>query len=236
MDDPLLPEDQHLAALKGLARLNRFTRVASALYHRLARYAASLRRPIRVLDVATGSGDMPIYWAKRASRDGFMMQCTGLDISATALKFAQAQALEAGADVQFLQRDVLTDRLPSGFDVVVCGLFMHHLTPPHISRLLQSMQAAAGHAVVVCDLERSRVNLALVSAAAHGLSRSKIVHGDAVRSVRAALTRNEFREIAEAALNRPVRVESLPPCRFIATIEEAVVRVPDVLLAGIQPT
>jgi len=236
MDDPLLPVDEHLAALKGLARLNRFTCVASALYRRLRKQAVSLRRPIRVLDVATGSGDMPIYWAKRARSDGLSIHCTGLDISATATKFAQAQALQSGTDVEFLQRDVLADRLPTGFDVIVCGLFIHHLTPSQISRLLQSMQAAAGHAVVVCDLERSRINLALVSAAAHGLTRSRIVHGDAEKSVRAALTRDEFREIAEAALDRPVRVESLPPCRFIATIEEAVVRAPDALLAGIQTT
>jgi len=236
MDDPQLPEDVHLAALKGLARLNRFTCVAFSVYRRLSKLAVALRRPIRVLDVATGSGDMPIYWAKRAFRDGLAMHCTGLDISDTALKFATAQGRQARADVQFLQRDVLADRLPTGFDIITCGLFIHHLTPPQISRLLQSMQSAAGHAVVVCDLERTRMNLALVSAAAHGLTRSKIVHRDAARSVRAALTRDEFREIAEVALDRPVRVEGLPPCRFIATIEEAVERMPDTVLAGIQTT
>lgn len=236
MDDPQLPEELHRDALRGLARLNACTGVAAAIYRRIRRYARAIGRPIRLLDLATGSGDMPIYWTKRAARDRISIRCTGIDISSTALQVAAAQAARAGADVQFIQRDILSDRLPSGYDIITCGLFMHHLSEIQIARLLIAMQAAAEHAVVICDLERSRLNLACVWFASQALSRSEVVHTDALRSVRAALTREEFRAIAERALGRPIYIDGLPPCRFIATLEEAVARVPEVVLPGLQST
>lgn len=236
MDNPDLPEEVHRDALRGLARLNACTGVAPAMYRRLRRYARTLGRPIRLLDIATGSGDMPIYWAKQAARDRFSIHCTGIDISKTAVEFAESQAARAGVKVQFIQRDVLSDRLPSGYDIITCGLFMHHLSEPQIARLLTSMQAAAEHAVVICDLERSRFNLACVWVASRALSRCEIVHTDAIRSVRAALTRDEFRALAERTLGRPIRIEGLPPCRFMATLDEAAARVPEAALVGLQST
>ena len=234
MDDPHLPEDLHRAALAGLTRINRATGVGNAIYRRIRRYAMTLGRPIRLLDIATGSGDMPIYWTKQARRERISIHCTGLDISETALKYAASQAAKAKVEVQFLQRDVLTDRLPTGYDIITCGLFIHHLSEPQIVRLLSSMQATAGHAIVICDLERSPLNLACVWVASQALTRSKVVHMDGLRSVRAALTRDEFRAIAEKALDRPIQIDGLPPCRFIATLDEAVVKVPEIALAGLQ--
>jgi 2-polyprenyl-3-methyl-5-hydroxy-6-metoxy-1,4-benzoquinol methylase len=234
MDDPRLPQEAHERALAGLARINRVTGVAPAMYRRLRKYATDLRRPIRLLDIATGSGDIPIYWAKRAAKDRLSIHCTGVDFSETAVHHAEHQAEKAGVDVQFIQRDVLCDRLPTGYDVITCSLFIHHLSEPQIVRLLGAMQAAAGHAIVICDLERSRWNLACVWVASQALTRSKVVHVDAVRSVQGALTRQEFRSLAEKTLGRPVQIEGLPPCRFIATLDEAVVRVPEIAIAGLQ--
>ncbi|MGV3483689.1 MAG: methyltransferase domain-containing protein [Planctomycetaceae bacterium] len=234
MDDPHLPEGLHHDALRGLARLNSVTGVGPAMYRRLRRYARELGRPVRLLDIGTASGDMPIYWTRQAAREGLAIHCTGVDISEGALTYAKARAAKAAVDVRFIQRDVLSDRLPTGYDVITCGLFMHHLSEPQIARLLTAMQAAAGHAIVICDLERSLLNLAGVWIASRALSRSKIVHHDAIRSVRSALTRHEFRIIAEQSLGRPIRVEGLPPCRFIATLDEAVARAPEVALTGLQ--
>jgi 2-polyprenyl-3-methyl-5-hydroxy-6-metoxy-1,4-benzoquinol methylase len=236
MDDPHLDVASHRAALVGLARLNRFTFVAPAIYRRIRRYARTLRRPLKVLDIATGSGDMPIYWAKKAKRERLPIDFTGVDYSPTAIDFATSSAERASVDVHFMQRDVLADRLPSGFDVITCGLFIHHLDEAQITKLLQSMQSAANHALIICDLERSALNLSCVWFAAHAVTRSPIVHGDAVKSVRAALTRHEFASLARQSLGRPVRVEGLPPCRFIASIDEATARAPEVALAGVHAT
>lgn len=218
MDDPHLPRAEHLAALQGLARLNRWTGVSRPIYRILKRYARRIDRPLRVLDVATGSGDLPIDWGRRAKADKLAMHLTGVDVSETAVDRAAAAARDAGVKIDFQCRDCLT-RLPGEFDIVICSLFIHHLREPDIAKLLVAMRSAATHAAIVCDLERSYANLAAVWFAAHTLTRSSVVHDDAVTSVRAALTRDEFRRIAEKALDQPVSVRSLPPCRYLAIIE-----------------
>jgi 2-polyprenyl-3-methyl-5-hydroxy-6-metoxy-1,4-benzoquinol methylase len=237
MDDPALPPDEHLAALAGLARLNRFTSVSRPIYRRLRRYAKALpRRPLRVLDVATGSGDLPIDWAKRARADRLSMEITAIDISEVALGLARQRAQSAGVDIRFERRDCLAGRLPGGFDIVTCNLFIHHLDEATIARLLVAMRAAAGHAVLVCDLERSRMNLAAVWLASRVVTRSPIVHEDAILSVRAALTRSEFRQLAADSLGQPISIIGLPPCRFLAVIEGTTVMMEQPLLArAVQP-
>ncbi len=232
MDDPQLPEEPHRAALYGLARLNRATAIAPVVYRRIRRLALAAKRPVKVLDIATGSGDLPIYWAKRAAKEGLAIHCTGVDISDVAVAVGREEASKAKVTVEFIQRDVLRERLPTGYDILTCGLFMHHLELQQIRQLLLSMQIATQMAMIICDLERSWVNLGCVWFAAHSLSRCPIVHRDAVRSVRAALTREEFRQIVEETLGRSPRITALPPCRFMATLEEACERVPEVALAA----
>lgn len=220
MDDPSLPEADHRRALVGLARLNRVSGVSRAIYRRLKRYAGrSATRPLRVLDVACGSGDLPIDWASRAAREGWPLQVTGADVSEVAIEAVRRRAGRLGVQVGTLCRDCLSAPLPPGFDIVTCSLFMHHLDDAAAVRLLQSMRAAAGQAVLVCDLERSRLNLALVSIASHLLTRSDVVRHDAVASVRAAYTRDEFRELLGRAMVEQARLESLFPCRFLVSID-----------------
>lgn len=224
MDDPNIPREDHLAALAGLARLNRFSGVARAMYRHIRRLAVSRPdRRLNLLDVASGAGDVPINWIRRANREGWSLRVTMTDTRSAALEEQQRRAKQSSVSVLSLQHDVLRSPLPSGFDVVTTSLFLHHLEDHQVFCLLQSMQAASEGALVICDLERSATNLLLVRTAAAILTRSPVVHHDAAASVRAAFTLDEFRNLAEEALTRPIRVKRAFPCRFIACQDEAVV-------------
>ncbi|XZE52319.1 methyltransferase domain-containing protein [Planctomycetaceae bacterium SH139] len=223
MDDPNLDPAEHRLALRGLSRLNRFTGVADAVYRRLRRLSAVSPRPLRVLDVATGSGDLPIRWLKLARRDGFPLQVTGVDMSPLAVSQAGEQAERNQVEADWLVANVLEDDLPNDFDVVCCSLFLHHFEDDDVVQLLRVMRDATDRGgelrrLLVCDLARSRLNLTLVSFAAQLVTRSPVVHCDAALSVRAAMTRREFEGLAETALGFAPRVEPLLPCRFLAEI------------------
>ena len=69
---------------------------------------------------------------------------------------------------------------------------------PKIS-LLYKMRCAARRLVLVSDLVRSRAGYALAAAVPRLLTRSRVVHVDAVRSVEAAFTPEEFRLLAAEA-------------------------------------
>ncbi len=220
MDDPGLPERDHVEALKGLARLNRISGVSRVLFRRLKRYAVRLDdRPLRVLDVASGGGDVAVAWAEWAKASGLRLRLTTVDISEVAIETTSRLARERGVEVTAIRRDCVRDGLPLGFDVVTCSLFIHHLDDYQVIKLLQSMRASAEIAALVCDLERSRTNLFLVAAAARMVTRSPVVHDDAAASVRGAYTRGEFAVLAERALAHPVDVRPLFPCRFLASID-----------------
>lgn len=220
MDDPGLPEADHLQALKGLSRLNRMSGVSRVLFRRLRRYAVRFDdRPLRVLDVASGGGDLAVAWAGWAKASGLRFRVTTVDVSEVAIEETMRRARDHGVEVGGIRRDCLRDGLPLGFDVVTCSLFMHHLEDYQVIKLLQSMRASAEIAALVCDLERSRTNLCLVAAAAHVVSRSPVVHHDAAASVRGAYTRGEFAALAERALAHSVDVRPLFPCRFLASID-----------------
>src|SRR4051812_15962478 len=92
MDDPAIDPAEHRRALAGLARLNRFSNSVGVLWPAISKLAKQLQRTVRVLDVATGSGDVPRKLLARARRAGVSLEVSGCDISPTAIEAASQQS------------------------------------------------------------------------------------------------------------------------------------------------
>ena len=217
MDEPNLAPDAHRRALAGLARINALTRSANLLWptiRDLVKQDRPHRGQLQVLDIATGSGDIPLQLWKRAKRCPLPLAASGCDISTTAIETARAKASVVGADVEYFLHDVLRDPLPTDYDVVTCSLFLHHLDPPDVVELLRKMMTAAKTMVIVTDLVRSRTSYSLVWIASHLLSRSPIVRFDGPVSVRASYTIRELQQRAEDAGMTGAIVENCFPCRM----------------------
>lgn len=218
MDDPGIPAADHASALAGLARLNRWSWGDAGLWEVLSREASQVApRKLRVLDLATGSADLPIRLAQRAARRKIAMHLAGCDISPTALEIATKNAARNGVTIDLFSHDVVSRPIPSGYDVLITSLFLHHLTDGDAVRLLRRMAEATARTVVVNDLCRGRFNLGLVKIASRILSRSYVVHHDGPASVRAAFTIAEAGELArQAGLTDAVIVPKFP-CRWLLT-------------------
>ena len=219
MDDPDLKPAQHRAALRGLSRLNRFGS-ASFVFDAL-RDLLTEDRPLRVLDIATGGGDVPIAMAHRAGRLGMPIKIDACDLSATAIDYARERADAAGAAIDFFQLNVLNDPIPTGYDVVTCSLFLHHLMDRHAVELLVKMAAAAEKRIVVNDVRRSPGNRALVCLGARLLTLSPVVHTDAKRSMDAAFTIEEAARLAERAKLGGVKIEPRFPARYVLVCDKS---------------
>jgi SAM-dependent methyltransferase len=215
MDRPDLEPHLHRRALHGLATLNFLSRSVGILWPRIFRFARRLGRPVRILDLATGGGDIPLKLWQRAEKTGVQVDILGIDISPIALEVAQDRTERARAVLRFAQVDVLHDDLPSDHDIVICSLFLHHLDEYDAIPLLGRMAAAARHLVLVNDLVRSRGGLIVVSAASRLFTRSPVVWTDASRSVRAAFTVNELYELACSAGMHDVRLTRHWFCRML---------------------
>jgi len=214
MDDPALPADEHRRALAGLARLNAWSDSVGVLWPAVQKLAGELGRPVKVLDVATGSGDVPLGLWKRA---GAKLELSACDISGVALDAAETRSRAAGASVNYFRADALAEPLPTGFDIVVCSLFLHHLSDDDAVTLLARLAAATERLVLVNDLSRSRWNLGLVWIATRLLTRSRVVRVDGPLSVRAAFTRSEAAALAMRAGLAGATVTGRFPCRWLLT-------------------
>jgi SAM-dependent methyltransferase len=222
MDDPALAPAEHERALRGLARLNRAARVDRAVFARLADLVRA--RPgaaLRVLELASGGGDGALALWRRARRHGIRLEWLGIDVSAFAVEHARTRAARAGAPdaLAFAALDVLRDPLPQPegggtWDAIVACLFLHHLADDDAVQLLATAARARPRLLLVHDLARSGFGLALARAVPRLASRSRVVHHDAVASVRAAFRREELLAIAARAGLADAEVRARFPARL----------------------
>jgi len=221
MDDPGLDRPRHFHALRGLERINRYSATVQSLAGAIRKAAHQLKgRPLRVLDVATGAGDVPVRLWERSRKWEADVQIDGCDISAQGLEYAKANAARTGAEVNFFQLCALEDPLPEGYDVLTCSLFLHHLSDTDAGRVLKKMYGAAGRLVVVSDLLRSWAGLLAAYAVPRLLTFSEVVHVDAPRSVRAAFTPSEVRHLVRQAGIENFELKRRWPWRFLLTMEK----------------
>lgn len=216
MDQPGLAAERHEEALRGLGRINSVSASASILWRPLAAAARTWRdRPFRVLDIATGGGDVPIRLWQKARRHHLPLTIDACDVSETAIRFAQRQSQAAGADIRFFQLDVFQDPIIDEYDAVTCSLFLHHLDDEEAIELLGLMAAAARRVVLVNDLVRSRTGYWLARCATKLLTRSGVVHFDGPVSVLSAYTPSEALALAERAGIAGATVARQWPCRYL---------------------
>ena len=203
MDDPTLNSNTHRHALASLRRINWLSRSDRTVWKEILRQARanSRERPLTILDIAAGGGDLAIRLASLAERDGISVTIDGCDISPTALSFATDQAAAAHRDnVRFFQCDALQQPFPQPkYDVVMCSLFLHHLNEADSILLLQRMKAAATQLILVDDLRRTRLGYWLAWLGCRILTRCHVVHVDGPMSVEGAITSNEALNIAAKA-------------------------------------
>ena len=217
MDDPAIDPDVHRAALRGLARVNTISDAASPIARAIRDNLLPLGdvpERLSILDVATGSGDLPVRLSRLLRTPGCDLDFHACDISETALETTRERSVQSGVPITTHTVDILKEPLPE-VDVVTCALFMHHLTEADAVVALSAMARAARRLLVVSDLRRSRSGLAMAAIATRLFTRSRVVHVDAVRSVQGSFTMPEMEGLANDAGLASAVVRPTRPARMI---------------------
>jgi 2-polyprenyl-3-methyl-5-hydroxy-6-metoxy-1,4-benzoquinol methylase len=166
-----------------------------------------MEQPVSVLDLGTGSADLPLAMARWGRAQGRSVRITAVDISAPILDFARRE-IGAESRVQLLQADMR--RLPfplRSFDLVTCSLFLHHFDPTGAVELLRIMARHARHAILVNDLHRHRIPYWSIRVIARLRRCSPMFRHDAPLSV--------LRAYRPAELQDLLRVAGLTDCRVV---------------------
>jgi len=213
MDEPALDRRLHEQALDALARVNRLSLTSARAWAEVRQLWRSGVRPVRVLDVACGGGDVLVDLARRAHRWGLEVELTGCDLSRVALERAERKGRKCRG-LRFVSLDALAEPLPDGHDLVLCTLFLHHVSDESAVQLLSALGAASRRVLLVQDLRRSLAGYGLAWLGLHVLTASPVARRDGLVSVRASYTLEEARDLVREARLRGAEVRRCWPQRF----------------------
>jgi ubiquinone/menaquinone biosynthesis C-methylase UbiE len=188
--------DELVENLADLRRVNRYLGGQTALTRRLFPMIESLgRRDVRLLDIGTGSADIPQMIVKWARARGIDLDFVVLDLNEIAAR--EAQMLTSGySEIDVVRADAL--RLPfadRSFDFVIASLFLHHFDNRDAAQLLRGFARVARVAFLVNDLRRHPVAYYSIKLLTRVFTRNRLVRNDAAVSVLRGFSQCDIEEI-----------------------------------------
>lgn len=206
MDAPDVDPAHLDAALDHVAAVNRWLGGRRALLRHLGSVLPPGRD--RVLDVGTGSGDLPRAIAAWARHRGRTLRIAAVDLHARTLDAAR-RAADPADGLLFARADGL--RLPfaeGAFDLALLSMTLHHMEGDAQVEILRELgRVARGGSVVVGELERCLPNY--VGARLLGATvwrRNPVTRHDGPLSVLRSFTPAELLDLGRAAGLRDPRV------------------------------
>jgi len=198
MDRPQPVTDELVTDLRNLRQLNRYFGSYALIEHFLRRWILP-GREMRVLDLATGSGDIPRLVVDHARKVGAAVSVDAIDRQSSTLEIAR-ELSASYPEITFLEGDVLTfgEHTPP-YDLVLCSLALHHFDEDGAVHLLRQCRKLSNRFVLVSDLRRGPLATIGVYLLTALIFRESMTRTDARLSAERAFSFGEFRSLAERA-------------------------------------
>lgn len=151
----------------------------------------SKNKPITIIDLGCGGGDILRTIAKFGKKEGYNFQLVGLDANKNATNYAAALSADF-ENIRFVNVDVFSDEFKTmSYDIVITTLFLHHFKEAQLLQLLQHILKTATAGVVVNDLHRHRLAYYLFKFITIPV-KNKMIIEDGLTSVLRGFKRNEL--------------------------------------------
>lgn len=198
-------------SMRDVALSNRLFGGTRAVLRELDPELRRAARPVSLLDVGTGIGDIPHAARALSRRHGIPLFTVGLDGShslarESAPRVAAAVCADAGA-LPFRDGSV---------DIVTCSQLLHHFSAPIAAEIIREMDRVARVRAIVSDIRRSRLAVAGLWLSSFVLRFHPVSRHDGIASIRRGYTVAELRSLARHALGRDATVRTHPAFRITA--------------------
>lgn len=110
---------------------------------------------VRILDLATGSADIPRLIVDWARSHQVSVQIDALDQQASTIEIAQRLSTSY-PEITFIVADLFTWSPPLRYDLVLLSLALHHFTEQDAVEILRKCRRLSRGQVLIADLRRTR--------------------------------------------------------------------------------
>jgi 2-polyprenyl-3-methyl-5-hydroxy-6-metoxy-1,4-benzoquinol methylase len=183
--------------LKNLRQLNRWF----GSYWLIARFLRRWIKPgtrLRIVDLATGSGDIPRLIAEHGRKVGAELRIDALDRQSATLEIAKKLSANY-PEVTFIEGNILEWEAPEPYDLVLCTLALHHFSEEDAVRVLGRCRKLSRKFVLVSDLQRGWVSSVGVWLLTEFIFTDPMTKFDARMSAARAFSFAEMRDLAARA-------------------------------------
>jgi 2-polyprenyl-3-methyl-5-hydroxy-6-metoxy-1,4-benzoquinol methylase len=191
---PVTPE--LMSDLRNLRQLNRYFGSYRLIEHFLRCWLKPGSR-VRIVDLATGSGDIPRLVVDYARRIDAAVTVDAIDQQSSTLEVARELSGDY-SEIEFIEGDILTfAREP--YDIVLCSLALHHFAEEKAVALLRHCREISKKYVLVSDLRRGWLATLGVYLLTTLFFREPMTRTDARLSAERAFSFREFKSLADRA-------------------------------------
>ena len=182
--------------LRNLRQLNRYFGSHRLIEAFLRRWIPP-RSEMRVVDLATGSGDIPRLIVDYARRVGANVMVDAIERQAATLDIARGLS-HAYPEINYIQDNILRFE-GDPYHIVLCSLALHHFAETDAVTLLKRCRELSKHYVLVSDLRRGTLATIGVFLLTALIFREKMTRIDGRLSAERAFSFAEMRALAERA-------------------------------------
>ena len=196
LDDPAADPALATESLRNITRANRWFGGTAAVRFGLSRALEGMTRgaTVSLLDVGTGSGDLPSAARRRAGRRGGRLVAGGGERGPGAGARASGRGVPCAVACAGMP--------PVGnksVDIVLVSQVVHHLDAGSVVQLLRTCDRLARRAVIVTDLRRGALGRLAFWVGAQALRFDQVTVADGMTSIRRGYTTSELRALLARA-------------------------------------
>jgi ubiquinone/menaquinone biosynthesis C-methylase UbiE len=187
--------------LRDIRRVNRFAGGTAVVLRHLPELLMDVPRgaTVTLLDIATGSGDIPralVHWGRRR---GYDLRVLATDVSEDVLAVARREtANEPAITIEACDARALPYR-DGAFDIAVCSLALHHFPRADAVRVLAEMGRVCRRGVILNDLVRTWPGYVGAWLLGNATTTNRLTRHDAPLSILRAFTLEELEAMAREA-------------------------------------
>jgi 2-polyprenyl-3-methyl-5-hydroxy-6-metoxy-1,4-benzoquinol methylase len=183
--------------LRSIRQLNRWFGSYRVVRHFVRRWIRPGAR-MRIIDLATGSGDIPRLIADHARKIGAEVEIDAVDKQSATLEIARG--LSGGyPEISYVEENILQLKPSHRYDIVLCSLVLHHFSEEDAVCVLRHCRELAHKFVLVSDLRRGSLTTIGVKVLTTLIFRAPMTRYDARLSAARAFSFKELDKLARQA-------------------------------------